>query len=344
MDLVTTKQMYAHIGQYSAERIRIQEAIMEQLMAGLSPAPDQPQVIFLGGGSGSGKTSISKLLLQSFQENNESVIHVDSDRIKAMLPEHASFMKEDPNTAAYRLHEESSDMAKALFERCLKSRYHILLDGTLKNADSVVNQIRVARENGYGVSLVIADVPLEEALQRAEKRFLIEGRRVPEAIIRESHEKIPVTFDRIHKEVDSCYLYDTSARHPTQFYVRDKSQIQVLNTERLHQFYAKASLKPPVMEHWHEQPLLLKDALKLGKGIPTGRHVTAELLNQRVERFAFGIENGKETFRYQVKGQHAVQRIRMEQPPYLSKQTRDRFLEQAAAPAKSNYLTRSMEM
>jgi hypothetical protein len=64
---------------------------------------------------------------------------VDSDAIKTKLPEHRAFIEQDANSAANRLHEESSDVVVKLYERCLEQKVNIIVDGTMKdpvNADA----------------------------------------------------------------------------------------------------------------------------------------------------------------------------------------------------------------
>jgi predicted ABC-type ATPase len=332
MDNQTTKQVYFQNGQYTEFRQMVHSSIVKDLMTNTVPGSESPLVIFLGGGVASGKTSISKLLLQTFEDQNESVVHVDSDTIKALLPEHRTFVQQDANTAAARLHEESGDIANMLYHHCLKEKVNVIVDGTMRDADNAERLIHMAREYGYKVSVVIADVPLDEALRRAEIRFKIEKRRVPEEFIRLSHEKVPLTIRRIENQVDSLYLYDTTERHPSQFYVKDQGEVNLVNEERLAQFFAKSELNPKSQEAWivPDQPQLLKNVLKLGEGIPTGKQVTAELLNTLVKQYTFTTVNGIETLKYLRQGQNEIKQIRMERVPCLSNKTRDSWLDQAS--------------
>lgn len=330
MNSQSTKEIYFENGKYLDSRKMLHEKIISDLTNQILPAVEQPLVIFLGGGSASGKTSISKLLLQSFANDQEQVIHIDSDAIKSALPEYIPFLQENPNTTASRLHEESSDVAEMLFTKSLEQKLNILLDGTMKSAGRAERLIEMARVHGYQVSAVIADVSLEEALNRAEKRYIIEQRRVPEHVIRESHQMVPVTVKQIENKVDSLYLYDTTERHPTQFLVKDHGEILLMNEDRLAEFYNKAVSKS-TQDKWIQlkEPQQLLEILKKGKGLPTGSQVTAELMNQNVTKYLYSNEKGYETLRYQLQGENAIGKIRLEAVPYLSPQSRNLFLDQA---------------
>jgi predicted ABC-type ATPase len=137
----------------------------------------------------------------------------------------------DPKNAANRLHDESSDIATKMYEAGLRNKVNMILDGTMKNAEKYERFIQAARENGYSISVVIADVSLEKAYRRADIRYKIERRLVPREIIRESHRNVPLTFKRIQDKVDSFDLYDTTSRNPQPFYVKDHGKVLVKNVD-----------------------------------------------------------------------------------------------------------------
>lgn len=345
MNPTSTKEVYFQNGQYSEYRQMLHQNIINDLIGNIQPPADQPLVIFLGGGSASGKTSISKLLLQTFADDNEHVIHIDSDAIKSVLPERDSFLQQDPNTAASRLHEESSDIAEALFVKSLEKNINILLDGTMKSAERAERLIGLARSHDYKVSVVVADVSLDEALSRAEKRFIIEQRRVPESVIRESHQMVPMTIKKIENQVDSLYLYDTTERHPNQFYVKDQGEVLRIDEDRLTAFYNKAVIDNNP-ERWvtPTEPMQLLEVLKEGKGLPTGSQVTAEFLHQKVARYAYMNVNGHETLHYQLQGGNGIKQVRLEAAPYLSPQSRNMLLDQAGQKAFTPIRNLGMEI
>jgi predicted ABC-type ATPase len=327
----TTKVSFFKEGHYTPKRQEVHEDIIRRSLTSLQPAAEQPLVIYLGGGSASGKTSISNMLVQSFQDAREHVLVIDSDKIKTMLPEYDRLLKEDPEKMAQALHDESSDIATRLYEECLKGRVNIILDGTMKSAEKYEGFIKVAREQQYSVSAVIADVPLEEAFKRAEIRYAIEKRRVPEDVIRLSHKSVPDTFKRLENQLDSFYLYDTTQLHPLQFYVKDNGQILVKNEERLNQFYAKADLQ--------KEPVLLKDVIKQVDGMPSIYNdlvLDARVLNREVTNHHVQRVGGHQLLHVQLKGDPQKLMIQMDPVPYLPQKTKNQWIEQAAEGIASN--------
>lgn len=328
MDELSKHNQFKQAKPYTDERLSIHQDIIKNLTEGLSPAHNQPLAIFLGGGSASGKSSISKLLIQSFKEDNESVMIIDSDEIKARLPEYAQLQQQDPKKTASILHDESSDISEKLYAKCLDDKVNLIFDGTMKNTEKYTRFIDQAKSLGYQVSGVVVDVSLEEAYRRAERRFETKGRLVPAEIIKQSHELVPVTFYEIKDKLDSFYLYDTSERHPEQFYVKDKEQIRIKNEERLNQFYEKGDFS---VDNWIklEKTSELKDILKEGKGMPTGEDVTSNLLKQHVKSYKFENVNGIESLHYKLQD-GKMGKIPLERIPYLSQEKKNQLIDQAS--------------
>ncbi|WP_054029125.1 zeta toxin family protein [Bacillus sp. FJAT-28004] len=299
MDDRSTKDLYTDNGQYTQQRLEVHRTIINELIEGLSAATNQPVVHLMGGGTASGKSALSGLMINGFKSERESVLVIDSDRIKSMLPEYTQLQQRDPEKTASILHDESSDISEKLYMKATENKLNIIFDGTMKNREKYERYIDIAKSNGYKVSGVLADVPLEEAYRRENIRFLKEQRRVPAEIVKESHAMVPVTFHHIKDKLDSFFLYDMSERHPAQFYVKDNNQIRVLDEERLASFYAKGDLEA---DQWIklEKPIELKELIKQAKGMPTGAQVTAELLKSPVQNYKVDVVNGREVMNFRL--------------------------------------------
>jgi fido (protein-threonine AMPylation protein)/predicted kinase len=333
----TTKDVFFRNGDYTATRTQVHENIVRQTLDALQPATEQPLVVFLGGGSASGKTSISQMMIQSFKDSNEHVLLIDSDKIKTMLPEYEQLVKRDPENMARQLHDESSDIATQMYKEALDRNLNIILDGTMKNAEKYERFIQAARSHDYSVSAVIADVPLEEAYRRADIRFEIEHRRVPREVIQESHRNVPLTFKRIEDQLDSFYLYDTVGRHPQQFYVKDNNQVLVKNDERLSQFFAKSEA----------QPELLKDLLKRIDGMPSiwnKVELDPKRLNREVVSHAVEQKGDGQLLKVKLKGDAKETQIQMDPALHLSKELKNQMIDQAAKGINGPGLSRGMDL
>lgn len=302
-------------------------------------------VIFLGGGSASGKSSISNMLVQTFHDEGESVALIDPDKIKGMLPEYKQLTKNNPEQAAPILHDESSDISEKLYQAALKNKVNIIFDGTMKNADKYERLIQAAKAENYNISLVFADVPLQEAIRRAEIRFEIEQRRVPLEIIEQSHKGVPNSFYRLKDKADSFYLYDTTHRHPELFYAKDEREIIVHNKERLERFYDKGGIAYKNKEKWVEldPPKKLIDILKSEtKGIPNGDHITKELLNQKVDSYRIEVRKDIETLK--LKGANVPESIQLQRHPWLPQQSKNLLLDEVGVSTHNMSLKNDISM
>ncbi|MBB6673427.1 hypothetical protein [Cohnella nanjingensis] len=154
------------------------------------------------------------------------------------------------------------------------------------------------------------------------------------------------TFHQIKDKVDSFYLYDTAERHPSQFFVKENDQIRVVNERRIGEVYAKAGVDAPALDKWVqlEEPLQLKEVLKKGQGIPTGSQVTPALLKNHLSSYSFEVIIGQEILYFELKGQDKVSRLRLEKVPYVSQETKNMWLDQAAAPSKAAMRNMNLEM
>lgn len=339
MDDRSTRNLYTDNGQYTQQRLEVHRTIIDELTKGLTPAVNKPIVIFMGGGTASGKSVLSRSLIQTFKDDKESLLVIDPDAIKSMLPEYKSLQERDPEKTASILHDESSDISEKLYASTLKDKVNIIFDGTMKNRGKYDRFIDIAKKEGYTVSAVLADVPLEEAYRRENIRFEAEKRRVPPEIIKQSHSQVPVTFHHIKDKLDSFYVYDTSERHPSQFYVKENNQIKIMSEERLIDFYAKGDLDG---DQWVklEKPVELKAIIKEAIGMPTGEQVTADLLRAPVQNYKIDVVNGREIVNFKLQD-GKMGRITLEKMPFLSQEKKNQILDQVS---KGNMMSRTRNM
>lgn len=139
---------------------------------------ETPTFTLLGGRGGSGKSAFSGKDYPDAQVyDKDRVLLFDADVIKHMLPEYRGF-----NAAT--VHEESSDILKAVLQIARQSRVNVVLDGTLKSGGSARRLVDTFRNSGYRVEGHYMFLPRQEAAFRAVHRFLGKtGRYVPVEIV-----------------------------------------------------------------------------------------------------------------------------------------------------------------
>jgi predicted ABC-type ATPase len=127
-----------------------------------------------------------------------------------MIPEFEDFKKNYPEHAAQLVHRESTDIGALSINALIKKKRNFIIDGTLRRPDRVEKLVDKLKKAGYQIHVYIADVPIEVAKERADKRGQETGRFVPHEIIEATHREVPQTVEAIKHKVDSYNVFDTS--------------------------------------------------------------------------------------------------------------------------------------
>ena len=207
-----TDEMYKdEKGNYIEKRKKeVHEPIINKILEQAGESEKYPTIILTGGGSASGKSSIRNEYVEDLKKyGNRSAGIIDSDDIKSDIPEYEQFQKEDPDGAAMRVHDESSDISKEAIDACFREKKNFVFDGTMKNYDKYAKLIKRAKKEGYQVVILGADCSLEEAKRRNQDRYEKTGRYVPDEIVEGSHTKFPQVFEKLCDMADDYWLYST---------------------------------------------------------------------------------------------------------------------------------------
>lgn len=161
----TTQDMYKdpETGEYTPERQKLHEQIINQVMANVKPQDGEPEFIMTGGYPGAGKSSLFKALEEG-GESFANYVHVDSDAIKGMLPEYEGW-----NAAL--THQEASDIVDEVVSRAANQHLNLIYDATMKTAENTKAIVGAFEDHGYHSRVMYVDVPIEEAMRRAMARF-----------------------------------------------------------------------------------------------------------------------------------------------------------------------------
>jgi predicted ABC-type ATPase len=214
---ITTADKYKVNGKYNKDRSQLHKRIIGNVKNKCpKPLPgEKPTAILLLGGAASGKsTVVNKVLIP---ELGSEFGTINADDIKDDLPEFRQGMERDVLTAANAVHTESSDLGKIVTRQVINEGRNFIYDGVLGNPEKAKKLIADLRAKGYNIKLVGVDVPAEEAMTRANKRALGDGkgkkgsgRYVPDKILAEGHKGSAETFEKIKDLVDDVSLYDNN--------------------------------------------------------------------------------------------------------------------------------------
>jgi predicted ABC-type ATPase len=233
----TTKEMYAG----DPDREALRQKVAREYLDKATPV-DKPTIIVLGGGTASGKTSIADVAAQDLPNS----VRIDTDEFNTKLPDYAELQKSDPQNAAMRVHDEAKMISKTVLDNAVKERKNIILDASTSGSDSAA-KIQMLKNAGYNVDLRFVDVPVEEAIRRANKRALTsmnptnKGRFLPEDLIREKHAAAAKSFENLKDMADRARLFDNSGSAPEKVYDRiGNAPETVYNGDKYERFRNKA--------------------------------------------------------------------------------------------------------
>lgn len=209
---------------YSKAREGLHSSIIEDLRRGVGRSHrKKPLAIFMAGGSGTGKSTLIKMLKAEDEDLRNNSVTIDPDKVKAKLPEFDELRGSGDVWAAQAVHEESSDVTKQLVAMTLEDKQDMILDGVGdSDPGKFAKKIQEAIDAGYDVKVIWATCDVEEAIKRCDKRGSTkggpdEGRFVDHGEIRRNHAEVAKRQQEIiaAKPGDPAYgaelmIFDTS--------------------------------------------------------------------------------------------------------------------------------------
>lgn len=198
-----TEELYTdEYGNFTPERKELHERIKADIRRNvlcITPQ-EKPIAIITGGLPGSGKTFFLKKYAPYM--NDESILKIDADSIRAKLPEYRGW-----NASA--THKESSRLVSEILEEvgtpCVTD---ILYDGTMnksKNYKPLINQLK---RLGYRTFIIFLDIPLDVAKKRVLKRYAETGRYVPNYVLENSAKTDKQVYHELKSMVDGYMTVD----------------------------------------------------------------------------------------------------------------------------------------
>lgn len=139
--------------------------------------------------------------------------------IKAELPEMAGYLQKDPESAATKLHRESTQMSDVLFETALQHKHNILVDGSLRDVDWYTQLFqRLRKEHAqYQLGIIYVSASEETIRNRATARAATTGRAVPEDLLQQSMEQVPKSVAALAPLTDVTFEITNNDQQPIEF-------------------------------------------------------------------------------------------------------------------------------
>lgn len=235
--------------EWTPEREANHDAVADAAIKDKTPPTDRPpEAIITMGGTASGKTTLTRQILGA----DTNRVNIDSDTNKLSIPEYEGLKDSDPDNAAARVHEESKAISRRTIQKAVQKGLDFIYDTSTGGGGEKL--FKKLKDLGYNVRVVYADVPVEEAIKRAEERAKSSedpsnrDRIVPEDVIRQKHTEAAKAFNELRNSpnVDEVRAFDTTSRTPEEFYNRKGKSETVHNQKTLDRINEKANGKATV--------------------------------------------------------------------------------------------------
>lgn len=203
-------------GRFTPERQALHDDIVRTQLDGL-PAQENPEMLFMGGGGGAGKSTSIKA---GHIDEPPDGVTVNADVYKEMLPEVRAMQQAGDASWAAFAHEESSYIAKRVQAAAIERRVNVTMDAVGADPAKVARQIEQARQAGYGTRAAYVSIDPVDGLRRAAKRAEDAARRgeparvINPAVVLKAHLDANAAFEQVARMVQSAVLIDNQGAVP----------------------------------------------------------------------------------------------------------------------------------
>lgn len=192
-----------NLSQYTEEEYQqIFQRKVSQLTRNIS-INEKPQAFILGGQAGAGKSSLHKVIKEEMQGN---VIVIDNDTFKPLHPNYDRLAEKIGIGVTEQVTPFSNRMTEDLIEYLSNRKYNLVVEGTLRKAETPLKTNQQLKDKGYTTNLYIVATEKElsylSTLERYADMFIQEpetARATPKGIHDEIVKKIADNLDTIYK-------------------------------------------------------------------------------------------------------------------------------------------------
>lgn len=194
---------YSYHARYKRARQRWQDAVMRGVVMRTDPQP-RPWLVFTCGPMGAGKGYALSWMSERGHFPLESIVHIDPDHFRQLMPEWPAYAKRDPTTAGSHTHAEACYLQELATECAMRGLQHVWVDGSLRDGDwfsRVLDDVR-ARHPLYRIAIIHVYASESVVRRRCAERAARTARTVPEQLLQETLCSPEQTLRRVTHKVD----------------------------------------------------------------------------------------------------------------------------------------------
>jgi hypothetical protein len=208
--LARSRLDYSYHRKPAFTRQELQDAILSRVVSAVTEVPSQSAtkwIVFMAGAMGVGKGYVLSTLHNSGLFPLDGFLKIDPDMLKVELPEMSGYLRVDPESAATKIHRESTQMADVLFEHALINHIPALVDGSLRDVDFHQSLFKRIRSDFPEFRIAIIHVTANPVTihERAKKRAEHTGRAVPTELLDASIEQVPRSIKLLSSDADVVF-------------------------------------------------------------------------------------------------------------------------------------------
>lgn len=118
-----------------------------------------PEVYFVGGQPGSGKSVRERVLFSELSDKHpNAVVEINGDDYRAFHPDYYQLLVQDDATAASKIDRDNKFFIESCIKASVKSGAHVILEGTFRQPEVVRSTAEFYRKNGYNTQGILLDV------------------------------------------------------------------------------------------------------------------------------------------------------------------------------------------
>lgn len=132
------------------------------------PNQTAPRGYVLGGQSGAGKSSLTKII---FVDLSGNIVEINGDNFRKYHPEYANLQSKYGKDAPKYTAEFAGKMTEMIFQRAMQERYNIVIEGTFRTAKTPIKTLKILKENGYDTNVFIKATPKNQSWENCTQRY-----------------------------------------------------------------------------------------------------------------------------------------------------------------------------
>ena len=171
----------------------------------------KPKAVFMVGGPGAGKTNVGKGLKlgrRGFKVVNQDIA-LEATKEEAGLPAEESEYTAEQRSLRSKLGASAVKAAKEKFNQYVSNKNDMVIDGTGASYNATMKKVKELEEAGFDVSMVVANTPLQTALDRNKAR---KERSLPDKIVTKTYNQVQESLAKYKQDFgDKLYEINTEA-------------------------------------------------------------------------------------------------------------------------------------